>query len=277
MTIPKINLEPDNVYKSKLHRKAMNSYILIMIISAIGLSSYATAQDDLARQPIIANAQSLTSLESPPPKSDQNVDPIPTVESKEKEPTKEVKNDSLLSSQDNYTRIYNYISKYNQEEAESMSKACLKMSSFDVCRLSLAIAVKESRLSQAYTIASMNARKGLVWQGRSAGDIANIVESDNQELAIRFNLWGVKYSGDRGGNYIQYVDISNNKTYFGSIIGYKSWDDAFTDHNRILTQTYGKFTNDEIKRSDIEGISVRYLTGNKKAWVDTVFKQFNQI
>ena len=64
MTIPKINLEPDNVYKSKLHRKAMNSYITLMILASIGLGGYAQASDDLANQKLtIANAQTLTSQE----------------------------------------------------------------------------------------------------------------------------------------------------------------------------------------------------------------------
>ncbi len=63
MTIPKINLEPDPIYKSKLHRKAMNSYITLMIIASIGIGGYAQATDDLKQrqsQPIVAQAQQLT-------------------------------------------------------------------------------------------------------------------------------------------------------------------------------------------------------------------------
>jgi len=270
MTIPKINLEPDNVYKSKLHRKAMNSYITLMIIASIGLGGYAQASDDLANQkPTIANAQTLTSQEF--------------IQTAEIEPLK-VRNESttatdtaLIRTDDNYTRVFNYISKHNKDQAESMAKACLEMASFDVCRLSLAISFKESKLGNAFTIATMNPKKGLIWQPKKSQDIVNITESDNQDLAIRYNLWGVKYSEDRGGNYMQYVDIDNGKTYFGSIVGYKSFDEAFTDHNRILTKTYSKYTNNDITKEDIAGIASRYLTGNKKSWTDVVFDQFNQI
>lgn len=61
MTIPQIKNEPDNIYKSKLHKQSMNGFIMIFVLASVGLGSYATAQDSLpSPRPLGAQAQSLS-------------------------------------------------------------------------------------------------------------------------------------------------------------------------------------------------------------------------
>jgi hypothetical protein len=260
MTIPKINIEPDPIYKSKLHRKAMNSYILIMIISAIGLSSYATAQDELAIQkPLIANAQEITSQEF--------------VQTAEIEPL-QVRNDATLPDQNIVQTLEKWIKSQNTDlPAKEIAECSYKYTTERKINhfLPLAITEKESNTWSHYKIQQMNG----VWIDYRRGndnfdDVKQIGVKQYRDHKIYFNGGGLM-GRSKGWSDQSYSskNLEYTLNFKGSIAGYTSYCEYLDNLTWLLDVGYLTTHSENLTTSDLDTFAKVYVGTSS-------YKQYSQ-
>jgi hypothetical protein len=265
MTIPKIQLEPDNVYKSKLHRKAMNSYITLMILASIGLGGYANGQDDLAsKKLVVAKAQEITSQEF--------------VQTAEIEPL-QVRNDAILPDQNIVRTLENWLKSQNPDlPAKEIAECSYKYTTERKINhfLPLAITEKESRSWSHYKILKTdpNPEKSkwidfYRWESNFQ-EIKEITLENYQNHFIYFNGGGLMgRSKDWSDQNYSSKNLEYTLNFKGSIAGYTSYCEYLDNLTWLLDVGYLTTHSENLTKSDLDTFAKVYVGTSS-------YKQYSQ-
>jgi hypothetical protein len=260
MTIPKINLEPDPSYKSKLHRKSMNGFITLMVITSIGMGGYATAQDELKQAtPHISGtitAEAVSDKTSLVGNTDKPLD--------------------ILANTENATvqTLKNWIKSQNPDlPAKEIAECSYRYTTERKINayLPLAITEKESNTWSHYKIQQMDGK----WVDYKRGndnfdDIKQIGVKKYRDHKIYYNGGGIMgRSKDWSDQSYSSKNLEYTLNFRGSIAGYTSYCEYLDNLTWLLDVGYPSIHSDDLNKSELDQFAKTYVGTSS-------YKQYSQ-